>query len=139
MRLQKHLGRTRLQNCNTLSRRPYLKFCLNRRTPYCIFENCILSSLKERVSTVHPLTRIPCGLPAASTRISCLAVLGGLLGETWRTKHMWKRLEGKEFERGKGRKGKRLGTLPYGQNQSSFWMDKERNKCVSSPQGPDNV
>lgn len=59
-----------------------------------------------------------------------MAALGGQLGKLSR-KNTYGRPKGKEFEQGKGSKDKKLGILPYGQNQSSSWMDKERNQCVS--------
>lgn len=84
-----------------------------------------------------PLTRTPYGLPTISTstrmtwdkeRISCVwQSWDDSWGKLGGKKCMWRRPQVKEFVQGKGRKGKRLGTLPYRWNQSSSWMNKVRN------------
>lgn len=70
-------------------------------------------------------------------------VLGVYLEETQWSKcphDMCQRYEGgKGFEQSKGSRGKRLRTLPYGQNKSSSWMDEESNWYVGPPQGLDNL
>lgn len=91
----------------------------------------------KRVSIVCPWTRTPCVLLTISNKRPGylglwenqfgLAVLGGQLGESRWEKCLCGSPKGKEFEKGKGSKGKRLRILPYKQNQSTSWVDKEIN------------